>query len=176
MCIRDRHKVTLNLGYYNSSPSPALLCPCGVGEAHVATASLNIGYWICTLNTKTCGKLSPHQLLWVDKLNTPTVTVGDDHKCLTKSELPNLIYKLDVHAHKWKDIGLHLGFQENELDNIQARALLLQGSPQSWLRAMLSEWLQWAPKDSRGSSSFATVQALKCAVSESGLGACALSL
>ena len=29
-------KAALNLGYFNSSPNPALLCPCGRGEAHVA--------------------------------------------------------------------------------------------------------------------------------------------
>ena len=79
------------------------------------------------------------------------MTADSDHKHLTESDLPGLLSKLDGHAHRWRDIGIYLGFQENELDNIQARALLLQGSPQSWLRAMLSEWLQWARKDSRGS-------------------------
>ena len=71
---------------------------------------------------------------------------------------------------------MHLGFQQTELDNIQARPLLLQGAPQSWLRAMLSEWLQWAPNNSRGSSSFATLQALKDALNNSGLGATASTL
>ena len=80
------------------------------------------------------------------------------------------------HAHEWRDIGMYLGFRQDELDNIEARPLLLQGAPKSWLKAMLSEWLQWAPKDSRGSSSFATLQALRYSLSRSGLGASASDL
>ena len=95
--------------------------------------------------------MTPRQLLWVD--NAPVETTDSDHKHLTESDLPDL----SVHACKWRDIGMYLGFQQTELDDIQARPFLLQDAPKSWLRAMLSEWLQWAPKDSRGSSSFATL-------------------
>ena len=105
-------KATLNLGYYNSSPSPALLCPCGVGEAHVATANPEIGYWTCTLNKRKCGKLTPRQLLWVD--NTPTVTADSDHKHLTESDLPGLLSKLDGHAHRWRAVSYtHLTLPTN---------------------------------------------------------------
>ena len=142
-------RATLNLGYTNSTPTPALVCPCGVGEAHVATVDPELG-WDCTVNEEECGELSPEQLLWLD------VSTSDDrtkHMLLTESHLRELLPKLRNHTGKWRDIGLHLGFQSGELDNIQARPLLLQGAPESWLGAMLTEWLQRSPNDCRGSSS-----------------------
>ena len=39
-------------------------------------------------------------------------------------------------------------------------------SPVSWLSAMLSQWLQWAPGDSQGSTSFATLEDLKAALNQ----------
>ena len=39
-------KATLNLHYDNSSPSAALVCPCGRGDSHVATANTELGYWL----------------------------------------------------------------------------------------------------------------------------------
>ena len=165
------HKATINLGYYSSTPKSALVCPCRVGEAHVATTNLKIGYWTCALDKSKCGKLSPHQLLWVD-----SPSADHDRKRLAESDLPALLDKLNSHASKWRDIGIRLGFLKGELDNIEARPLLLNSAPESWLREMLSEWLQWAPEDGRGSSSFATLDALKIALSNSGLGATASCL
>ena len=49
----------------------------------------------------------------------------------------------------------------------------MHGAPVSHLGAMLEEWIQWAPGDSRGSKSFATIGSLKKALSETGLGAAA---
>ena len=88
----------------------------------------------------------------------------------------SLLGSLDHHAHQWRDIATYLGFHQAELNVIQARPLLLHGAPQSWLRAMLTEWLEWSPNNSRGSSSFATLQALKDALSKSGLGAAASTI
>ena len=60
----------------------------------------------------------------------------------------NEIYtKLKPHAARWRDIGGELGFLEGELDIIQSNAILLAQSPISYLREMLSQWLQWAPGD-----------------------------
>ena len=162
------HKATVNLGYYSSNPKSALVCPFHVGEAHVATTNLKIGYWTCASDKSKCGKLSPHQLLWVGSPST-----DHDRKRLTESDLPALLSKLNSHASKWRDIGSQLGFLEGELATIEDKPLLLTGAPKSWLREMLSEWLQWAPGDGRGSSSFATLYALKIALSNSGLGATA---
>ena len=166
--FRGLHKATLNLGYYDSSPRPALVCPCGNGDSHIATAKPEIRYWTCSLKESKYGKLSPHQVLWIDNKH--------NEKRLAESDLPRLLSKLSNHAYKWKDIGIHLGFQEGELKNIEAKPLLLHSAPKSWLREMLSEWLQWAPGDDRKSSSFATLQTLKNALNKSELGALASTL
>ena len=71
---------------------------------------------------------------------------------------------------------MYLRFQPGELNSIEAKLTLMQGAPLSWLSAMLSEWLQWAPGDGRGSANFATLEGLKRALSDSGLGATSLEL
>ena len=158
------HKATLNLDYYDSSPIPALLCRCGRGDVHIATADLEIGYWTCTLNRRSVGELTPFQLLWLDDQNEVQLT--EDH-------LSALVSALIPHAPKWREIGTHLGFLPGESENIAENPLLLNGAPQSWLQAMLSEWLQWAPGDSRGSS---TLEMLKSALNRSGLAETASNL
>ena len=167
--FKGLHKASVNLHYYSSSPKAALVCRCGEGEAHIAAGNIETGFWSCPKRKR--GRLTSHQLSWLS-----SASINSDTKRLTESDMIALYDRLDRHAHQWRDIATHLGFQQTELDNIQARALLLQGSPQSWLRAMLSEWLEWAPNDSRGNSSFATLQALKDALSRSGLGATASTL
>ena len=171
--FKGLHKATINLHCYDSCPKLALVCPCSEGEAHIAAGNLELGFWTCALSRpkRKCGKLSSHQLLW---LNSASTDKGS--KQLTESNMPHLLSKLDNHASKWRDVGMHLGFQQNELDNIQDRPVLFTHAPQSWQRAMLSEWLEWAPRDSRGSSSFATLEALKDALYKSGLGATASTL
>ena len=168
------HKATLCLGYYDSSPSPALLCPCGSGDVHIATANQEIGYWTCTLNRRNVGKLMPLQLLWLDDQTAINSTTNKKH--LTDCHLSSLVGALKCHASKWKEIGTHLGFQQGELLNIAGKPSLFNDAPQSWLQAMLSEWLQWAPGDSRGSQSYSTLQMLKSALNKSGLGATASNL
>ena len=80
-----------------------------------------------------------------------------------------LLQQLTDYATKWRFIGLHLGFREGELDNIQGAPLLLQEAPVSWLCKMLSLWLEWAPGDSRGSTHYATLNALKAALHSTGI-------
>ena len=41
---------------------------------------------------------------------------------------------------------------------------------------MLSSWLQWAPGDARGSTDYATMEALRRAVNRAGLGVTAQEL
>ena len=77
---------------------------------------------------------------------------------------------------KWRKIGTHLKFYQKELDIIQANPLLLNDAPTSWLSAMISEWLEWAPGDSRGSTSYANLEDLKSAVSKAGFGVVAEDL
>ena len=84
--------------------------------------------------------------------------------------------QLSKHSDKWSTIGAHLGFRQRELRIIQAKPLLLNDAPHSWLREMLAEWLEWAPGDSRGSKDFATLNGLKKALNRAGLRETTLSL
>ena len=90
---------------------------------------------------------------------------------LSEHHHSSLLKQLTNHSDKWKTVGSFLGFQPGELNVIQAKPSLWDTAPTSWLSAMLAEWLQWAPGDSRGSTSFATLEDLKAALREAGLGA-----
>ena len=72
--------------------------------------------------------------------------------------------KMVQHSAKWREIGIFLGFYPGELDIIQARPFLLNNAPESWLGAMLAQWLQWAPGDGRGSTNVANEDSLKQAL------------
>ena len=95
---------------------------------------------------------------------------------LTDSHHSVLYKQLYKHSAKWRTIGLFLKFDQGELDNIQANVHLLGESPTSFLSKMLAQWLQWAPGDGRGSSSYATLESLKSALREAELGATAEDL
>ena len=58
-------KAMIVLGYNNSIPSKALLCPCGAKDPHVAT--FGDGLWICSRDNKVFGDLTPRHLLWCDQ-------------------------------------------------------------------------------------------------------------
>ena len=87
-----------------------------------------------------------------------------------------LLKQLTKHAAVWREIGTYLGFTQGQLDNIQANQFLATNSPVSWFSSMLAQWLQWAPGDSRGSTSFAILEDLKAALNQAGLGATAHDL
>ena len=157
-------KATSNIGYESSAPTAALVCPCGVGEAHVAEADLEYG-WTCTLDDDVSGELTTRQHLWIE---SPSTAASTSHKCLSESDLPMLLSKLNDQATKWRDIGMHLRFRHGQLDNIQARPFLQSSAPESFLGAMLTEWLQRSPDDSRGAS---TIDNLVFALRQIGLGA-----
>ena len=95
---------------------------------------------------------------------------------LSGRHLSSLLQQLYEHAARWKDIGGALGFTQGELDTLQAKPFLLAEGPKSWLGSMLSDWLQWAPGDGRGSTHFATLEKLKDALKQANLGATAHTL
>ena len=103
-------------------------------------------------------------------VNQSTCTV------LTIGHYASLVQQLSKDAAKWRKIGIYLGFGANELDTIQSKPALFTEAPTSWLSEMLSQWLQWAPGDSRGSTNFATLEALKTALDQAGLAATAHNL
>ena len=92
---------------------------------------------------------------------------------LSPYDIPKILQHLQPFSNKWERIGEGLGFTFNEFQNIKAMPSL---EPSSYLRHMLSEWQQWAPGDARGSSSYATLEALVSAVDRAGLGRAAQEL
>ena len=105
-----------------------------------------------------------------------SVEESGNERLTQKRNFTSLYEQLSKHSHKWSTIGAHLGFLQSELDNIQARPRLFSDAPNSYLRAMIAEWLEWAPGDSRGSGDFATLNDLKKALHKVGLRDNALSL
>ena len=95
---------------------------------------------------------------------------------LTEDHHSLLFEQLSSCADQWRRIGVNLKFTEYELNEIGSHNLLAFGSwipeisPKDSLREMLAEWLQWAPGDARGSTNFATLEALKDALRKAGLG------
>ena len=100
----------------------------------------------------------------------------DVNRRLYLHNFTTLYKQLSSNSAKWNMIGLNLGFQPSELQIIRARPFLQSGAPESWLGTMLSEWLEWAPGDGRGSKGYATLHDLKDALVECGLRETARSL
>lgn len=92
-----------------------------------------------------------------------TVKNDGDVQC-NSSHFSHLYNQLSIHAAEWREIGTHLGFTQDELKTISFMPFELMEAPKSWLRTMLSQWLQWAPGDRRKSKQYATLEALKTAV------------
>ena len=128
---------------------------------------------LCTIVNQLC-KLPNNYHMWglgeIENISQtiPARLSERDHSCLLK--------QLTKHAAAWKLIGTYLNFHMGELDNIEARPDLRVNGPISFLSAILAQWLQWAPGDSRGSTNFATLEALKLALREAGLGATACDI
>ena len=58
-------KAAVSLGYNNATPSAALLCPCAVGDPHIARFGERT--WICSKDKKVFGKLSPCHSVWQEQ-------------------------------------------------------------------------------------------------------------
>ena len=71
---------------------------------------------------------------------------------------------------QWETIAENLHFHSDEIDGIKANLAIMFGGPKGCLREVLSQWLQWAPGDARGSEDRATLEALKRAVDRAGFG------
>ena len=48
---------------------------------------------------------------------------------------------------KWNEIGLILGFTQPELNQIKNNPSLFMSAPASFLRELLSQWVQWPTVD-----------------------------
>ena len=90
---------------------------------------------------------------------------------LSANDYAAIYYKLESYAARWRDIGTALGFSEGEMNNIQTNPMLLtQSAPKSFLREMLTQWLEWAPGDGRGSEGFASSDSLHAALLKANFG------
>ena len=83
---------------------------------------------------------------------------------LSEGDLTGIMDILRPQSFKWKAIGQGLGFASFELSAIEANPLLFAGAPDSYLSALLGDWMKWGPGDSRGSKDYATLQSLGTAV------------
>ena len=73
-------------------------------------------------------------------------------------------------ADKWEKIAMGLRFTSDEIRIIKSNPANFTGGPTACLGAVLTDWMQWAPGDARGSKDRATLEALKTAVSRAGFG------
>ena len=192
-------QVTSSINYIRAEHS--LTFPCKCNSDHPAVLEF-VG---CTPHNMYCSKtnktypLPKSHELWqislpqdhqqqladlasIPELNNLRIQEGEQEpscgqaKRLTNNHHAVLLKQLTKHSADWKMIGSYLGFSSGELNDIEARPFLLQGAPRSWLSAMLAQWLQWAPGDSRGSTDFATLEDLKTALNHANLGATAHDL
>ena len=109
-------------------------------------------------------------------LGSPAIVTSPPPYHQTRLDFNTICEKLRPYSHKWRVIGEGLGFTHAELSTIEANPSLFLGAPASYLSAMLSVWLQWAPGDARGSRDYATMESLRRAVDKAGLGRTAQEL
>ena len=78
-------KANLVLGYTNSTPSFALLCPCGKGDAHPAT--IGDGCWICSLDVGVGKEFDATQLFWTveDSPSEDCTGKHSSHSCINSN-------------------------------------------------------------------------------------------
>lgn len=84
--------------------------------------------------------------------------------CLSEKDLLILHEILRPAAPQWKTVGLALGFLNHELTAIENKPLLVLEGDTGYFRALLSQWLKWAPPN----HSFPTTEALAVALQRSG--------
>ena len=70
----------------------------------------------------------------------PTKSIGQQ---LKKNDITILLKLLSNSSDKWNNIGIELGFLISELRQIRLSQSLLTGAPQSYLKALLQQWLDW---------------------------------
>ena len=83
---------------------------------------------------------------------------------VTERDLPFLAGSMKDAVSKWKEIGLSLGFKENDLTTIEHNPLLISKGATAYFREMLKQWLRWAPPN----DSWPTLEALASALRDTG--------
>ena len=62
---------------------------------------------------------------------------------LTERNIAEIFELIHTYSSKWEMIGLQLKFAPSELDYIRGMPLLLTEAPASFLKELLSRWIQW---------------------------------
>ena len=62
---------------------------------------------------------------------------------LTEEEVAKILELILTFSSKWDMIGLKIGFTFSELENIKSMPFLLATAPTSFLKELLSQWVQW---------------------------------
>ena len=81
-----------------------------------------------------------HSLLTVVSVSPPGETLSDD-------DLTFLLNSLKKAAVKWRNVGIHLGIENSELEAIQCNPILMTEGIAGYFREMLSCYLKRAPPD-----------------------------
>ena len=97
----------------------------------------------------------------------PLDLLRDSHVILLRNALVRLSHNKPP---IWRNLGLQLGFTTEELDKIE------NNKTKDKLHALLLQWVHWYPRDSRGSTNFATYTGLQRALINAGLEGLILGL
>ena len=155
--------------------SLAFLCPCSKClNQYPAEMKYYNGepFRLHCRKTEECPKLPQGYEKWfATKSKRQSATVKENG--FTQEQVNTIFRSLTQYAARWRAIGTGLQFTQYELDNIENMPSLFYTAPTSMLHKMLSNWLQWAPGDSRGSTGSATVEALIFALVNAELAAAA---
>ena len=82
------------------------------------------------------------QLYYPFEISTASTVVSE--QVLTDRDVGTLLNLIHNFSDKWDRIGLGLGFLQPELNQIVNNPLLFMlGAPASFLRELLSQWVQW---------------------------------
>ena len=173
-------QVTSDINYVNAQHSLTFRCECKGDHPGVLRYLGTRPYVLSCSKTNERYPLSPEHELWQVKksqhhhepMPPPLATKPSEKSeahgtCLNEADHHRVLFKqLAKHSAEWRNIGRGLGFIPSDLDVIQAKPVLLDSAPSSWLEAMLAQWL----------CSGGRLETLKCALWDAGLGQTASEL
>ena len=144
-------QVTSDINYVNAQHGLTFRCECK-GDHPASLKYLETHPFILYCNTNQRYPLSPEHELWQvkkpqhhhDPMPPPQKQQTEKPKtvgtCLNEADHHSILFnQLAKHSAKWRTIGRCLGFLPSKLDIIQAKPLLLEGAPSSWLEEILDQ-------------------------------------
>jgi GTPase SAR1 family protein len=163
--------VTSAINYINAQHSFTFYCTSDVCSEDPHPSQLKkLKDKLCTLKCEKLKKCFPLPSGYQKWRLCSTEVCHSLKERLNQRHFSLLMEQLSNYATKWREIGTYLKFKQEELDIIQDKPYLQSSAPTSWLSALITNWMQWAPGDSRGSTNYANLGDLKSAVSKAGLG------